>query len=135
MITLALGMVVWGLAFRWVVDDEGGTTGSLASRARRWRCPGASGRRCRSSTSRSPRWGLAWALLAVIVRSPFGLGLKGIRESETRMRRARLQRVAAQVPGVRPVRNLCGVRGSFWAYYNGFVSPVDVQLVTSWRPC
>ena len=29
---------------------------------------------------------LAWALLAVLVRSPFGLSLKGIRESETRMR-------------------------------------------------
>jgi branched-chain amino acid transport system permease protein len=24
-----------------------------------------------------------------------------------------------------------GVAGVFWAYYNGFVSPVDVQLVTS----
>src|SRR6266446_3117452 len=85
MITLALGMVVWGLAFRWVSLTKGDNGISGVPR---------------------PDLGLPWsfwgplpffylslvcavvalALLGLIVASPFGMSLKGIRESESRMR-------------------------------------------------
>jgi branched-chain amino acid transport system permease protein len=130
MITLALGMVVWGLAFRWVSMTKGdnGIAGiPRPELALPW-----------SLWSPLPffylvlgAFVLAWALLALIVRSPFGLSLKGIRESESRMRALGYnvwlhKYLAFVLAGV-----FAGFAGVFWAYYNGFVSPVDVQLVTS----
>ena len=130
MITLALGMVVWGLAFRWVSMTKGDN--GIAGVPR-------------------PELGLpwnlaaplpffyfalaaalvAWALLGLLVRSPFGLSLMGIRESESRMRALGYnvwlhKYLAFVISGT-----FAGFAGVFWAYYNGFVSPVDVQLVTS----
>jgi branched-chain amino acid transport system permease protein len=130
MITLALGMVVWGLAFRWVSMTKGdnGITGIPRPEvALPW-----------SLWSPLPFFYfalagliLAWALLSVLVRSPFGLSLKGIRESESRMRalgyNVWLHKYLAFVLS----GTFAGFAGVFWAYYNGFVSPVDVQLVTS----
>ena len=130
MITLALGMVVWGLAFRWVSMTKGDNGIAGVPRPELglpW-----------SLWSPLPFFyfslaglAVAWALLAVIVRSPFGLTLKGIRESETRMRALGYnvwlhKYLAFVLSGL-----FAGFAGVFWAYYNGFVSPVDVQLVTS----
>ena len=130
MITLALGMVVWGLAFRWVSMTKGdnGIAGiPRPELGMPW-----------SLWSPLPFFYfalvacvLAWALLAVLVRSPFGLSLKGIRESEPRMRALGYnvwlhKYLAFVLSGA-----FAGFSGVFWAYYNGFVSPVDVQLVTS----
>lgn len=130
MITLALGMVVWGLAFRWVTLTKGDNGISGVPR---------------------PELGLpwtlwsplpffyfslvgatvAWALLGALVRSPFGMSLKGIRESESRMRilgyNVWLHKYLAFIIS----GTFAGFAGVLWAYYNGFVSPVDVQLVTS----
>src|SRR5262249_34095755 len=74
---------------------------------------------------------VAWTILALVVRSPFGLTLKGIRESETRMRALGYnvwlhKYLAFVISG-----GFAGFAGVLWAWYNGFVSPVDVQLVTS----
>ncbi len=130
MITLALGMVVWGLAFRWVSMTKGdnGIAGvprpdlplpwSLAA-------PLPFFYFALAGTL------VAWALLGLLVRSPFGLGLMGIRESETRMRALGYnvwlhKYLAFVIAGA-----FAGLAGVLWAYYNGFVSPVDVQLVTS----
>jgi branched-chain amino acid transport system permease protein len=130
MITLALGMVVWGLAFRWVSMTKGDNGIAGVPRPELplpW-----------SLTSPLPFFYLAlaatlvaWALLGLLVRSPFGLGLMGIRESETRMRALGYnvwlhKYLAFVIAGA-----FAGFAGVFWAYYNGFVSPVDVQLVTS----
>ncbi len=130
MITLALGMVVWGLAFRWVSLTQGDN--------------GISGVPRPDLGLPWSLWGplpffyltlvaamIAWALLALLVTSPFGLGLRGIRESESRMRALGYnvwlhKYLAFVISGT-----LAGFAGVFWAYYNGFVSPVDVQLVTS----
>jgi branched-chain amino acid transport system permease protein len=130
MITLALGMVVWGLAFRWVSMTKGDN--GIAGVPRPdlplpW-----------NLSSPLPFFYfalaaalLAWTLLALLVRSPFGLTLMGIRESESRMRALGYnvwlhKYLAFVIAGA-----FAGFAGVFWAYYNGFVSPVDVQLVTS----
>jgi len=130
MITLALGMVVWGLAFRWVSLTKGDN--------------GISGVPRPELSLPWSLWNalpffyltlvaalLAWALLGLLVSSPFGLGLLGIRESESRMRALGYnvwlhKYLAFVISGA-----LAGFAGVLWAYYNGFVSPVDVQLVTS----
>ena len=130
MITLALGMVVWGLAFRWVSMTKGDN--GIAGIPRPdvglpW-----------SLWSPLPFFYfalaamlLAWGLLALIVRSPFGLSLKGIRESEARMRALGYNVWLHKYLAFVLAGTFAGFAGVLWAYYNGFVSPVDVQLVTS----
>ncbi len=130
MITLALGMVVWGLAFRWVSMTKGDNGIAGVPRPELglpW-----------SFWSPLPFFYLAllalvvsWVVLGIIIRSPFGMSLRGIRESETRMRALGYnvwlhKYLAFVISGV-----FAGFAGIFWAYYNGFVSPADVQLVTS----
>jgi branched-chain amino acid transport system permease protein len=130
MITLALGMVIWGLAFRWVSMTKGDNGISGVSRpelALPW-----------DLSEPLPFFyfvlvctALAWLALGLLVRSPFGMSLKGIRESESRMRSLGYnvwlhKYLAFILSGL-----FAGFAGMLWAYYNGFVSPVDVQLVTS----
>jgi branched-chain amino acid transport system permease protein len=74
---------------------------------------------------------LAWALLGLLVRSPFGLTLMGIRESESRMRALGYDVWLHKYLAFVLAGAFAGFAGVIWAYYNGFVSPVDVQLVTS----
>ena len=130
MITLALGMVVWGLAHRWVTMTQGDNGISAIPR---------------------PDLGLPWSLahsipfyyfalagflitfwiLRVIVRSPFGQSLVGIRESESRMRTLGYHVWLHKYIGFVIAGGFGGFAGVLWAYYNGFVSPVDLQLATS----
>ena len=130
MITLALGMVVWGLAHRWVTMTQGDNGISAIPR---------------------PALGLPWSLahsipfyyfalagfliafwiLRVIVRSPFGQTLVGIRESESRMRTLGYHVWLHKYIGFVIAGGFGGFAGVLWAYYNGFVSPVDLQLATS----
>jgi branched-chain amino acid transport system permease protein len=130
MITLALGMVVWGLAHRWVTMTQGDNGISAIPR---------------------PDLGLPWSLahslpfyyfalagflisfwiLRIIVRSPFGRSLVGIRESESRMRTLGYHVWLHKYIGFVIAGGFAGFAGVLWAYYNGFVSPVDLQLATS----
>jgi branched-chain amino acid transport system permease protein len=130
MITLALGMVVWGLAHRWVSMTQGDNG-----------IPGIP----------RPDLGLPWSLarampfyyfvlagfllafwiLRVIVRSPFGHSLVGIRESESRMRTLGYHVWLHKYLGFVIAGVVGGFSGVLWAYYNGFVSPGDLELATS----
>ena len=130
MITLALGMVVWGLAHRWVTMTQGDNGISAIPR---------------------PDLGLPWSLalsipfyyfalagfliafsiLRVIVRSPFGQTLVGIRESESRMRTLGYHVWLHKYIGFVIAGGFGGFAGVLWAYYNGFVSPVELHLATS----
>lgn len=129
MITLALGMVIWGLAYRWVSLTKGDN--GIAGIPR----PSLLGIELFAAV---PFYyfclacaALAWVLMGLLVISPFGLGLRGIRGSEARMRalgyNVWLHKYTAFVlSGL-----FGGFSGTLWAYYNGFVSPNDVQLLTS----
>jgi branched-chain amino acid transport system permease protein len=130
MITLALGMVAWGLAHRWVSMTQGDNGISGVPR---------------------PDLGLPWSLAApipfyyfalvgfllafwllrVIVHSPFGQSLVGIRESESRMRTLGYHVWLHKYIGFVIAGTFGGFAGVLWAYYNGFVSPGDVELATS----
>ena len=130
MITLALGMVVWGLAFRWVSMTKG-DNGIAGVPRPELGLPWNLGAPLPFFYFVLVAALLAWALLGLLVRSPFGMTLMGIRESETRMRALGYnvwlhKYLAFVIAGA-----FAGFAGVFWAYYNGFVSPVDVQLVTS----
>ena len=130
MITLALGMVVWGLAYRWVSLTKGDNGVSGVPR------PSLPGVGLLDAPLPFFYFALAgalvaWALLGLLVSSPFGLTLRGIRESESRMQslgyHVWLHKYLAFVLS----GTVAGGGGVLWAYYNGFVSPTDVQLITS----
>jgi branched-chain amino acid transport system permease protein len=130
MITLALGMVVWGLAFRWVSMTKG-DNGIAGVPRPDLPLPWNLGAPLPFFYFALLAALLAWGLLGLLVRSPFGMSLLGIRESESRMRALGYnvwlhKYLAFVISGT-----FAGFAGVFWAYYNGFVSPVDVQLVTS----
>ena len=130
MITLALGMVGWGLAHRWVTMTQGDNGISGVPRpdlGLPW-----------SFAQAVPFYYLAFAgflvalwVLRVIVSSPFGQTLVGIRESESRMRTLGYHVWLHKYLGFVIAGGVGGFAGVLWAYYNGFVSPSDLELATS----
>jgi branched-chain amino acid transport system permease protein len=129
MITLALGQCVWGLAYRWNAVT-GGDNG-LTMRGGR------------------PQFGIdlsnevsffylsfgffAATLLAlyVLIRSPFGKSLLGIRERELRMKilgyNVWLHKyIAFIIAGA-----FGGLSGVLWAHANGIITPETVVITTS----
>jgi branched-chain amino acid transport system permease protein len=130
MITLALGMVVWGLAHRWVSLTQG-DNGIPGIPRPDLGLPWSLAKSIPFYYFALAGFLLAFWLLRVIVHSPFGHSLVGIRESESRMRtlgyQVWLHKYIAFI-----IAGACGgFAGVLWAYYNGFVSPGDVELATS----
>jgi len=130
MITLALGMVLWGVSYRWipVTGGDNGISGipSLAAH---------SGLPVPGPVAFYYVTLLVFAacavLLALIVSSPFGFTLRGIRENESRMKSLGFNTwlhcyLSYLISGV-----FASVAGVVWAYYNGFVSPTYLDLTAS----
>src|SRR5262249_9425245 len=130
MITLALGMVVWGLAHRWVSLTQGDNGISAVPRPDLG-LPWSPATPLQFYYFALAALALSFLVLRLVVRSPFGHSLVGIRESESRMRTLGYhvwlhKYIAFVIAG-----GIGGVAGVLWAYYNGFVSPADVELATS----
>jgi branched-chain amino acid transport system permease protein len=130
MITLALGMVLWGLSYRWI-PMTGGDNGIAG-------IPRLEAHLGLPTTGPVPFYYVALLVLAassllmvLLVRSPFGLTLRGIRENERRMRSLGFNTwlhcyLSYVLSGV-----FASVAGVMWAYYNGFVSPTYLDLTAS----
>jgi branched-chain amino acid transport system permease protein len=129
LITIAFGYVVWGLAHRWssfTGGDNGVTNVPF---------PGVGDLRVESHTE------YYYVVLALVVlcalgyrllmSSPFGLTLRGIKASETRMRslgyHTDLHLYAAFVLS----GALASVAGVLYVYYNRFVNPVAASFPNS----
>ena len=130
MITLALGMVVWGLAHRWVSMTQG-DNGIPGIPRPDLGLPWSLARAMPFYYFALAGFLLAFWILRVIVRSPFGQSLVGIRESESRMRTLGYHVWLHKYLGFVIAGVVGGFSGVLWAYYNGFVSPGDVELATS----
>ena len=130
MITLALGMVVWGLAHRWVSLTQGDNGISGVPRPELG-LPWSFNKGIAFYYLAFIAFLLAFIALRTIVRSPFGQTLVGIRESESRMRTLGYHVWLHKYLGFVIAGGVGGFAGVFWAYYNGFVSPADLELATS----
>ena len=129
-ITLALGQIIWGLAYRWV-SVTGGDNG-LRGIARPVLAAGLSMSRIQTFYYFAMAVTLVAALLmSLVVTSPFGLTLRGIRESESRMRVLGYNVFLHKYLAFIVAGTFSGLAGVLYAYYNGFVSPADVHLVAS----
>ena len=130
MITLALGMVVWGLAHRWVTMTQGDNGISAIPRPDSG-LPLSLAHSLPFYYFALAGFFTAFGILLMIVSSPFGQTLLGIRESESRMRTLGYHVWLHKYIGFVIAGAFAGFAGALWAYYNGFVSPVDLQLATS----
>jgi branched-chain amino acid transport system permease protein len=130
MITLALGMVLWGLSYRWipVTGGDNGISGIPRLDAHAgWPFAGPVAFYYVTLLVVA----VCGALLALLVSSPFGFTLKGIRENESRMKSLGFNTwlhcyVSYVIAGAS-----ASVAGVVWAYYNGFVSPTYLDLTAS----
>jgi len=128
MITLALGMCVWGLAYRWN-SLTGGDNGIVLPPR--------------------PAFGIDLAddvtffylvfgffavslvMMAILASSPFGRSLVGIRENEPRMRILGYNTWLHKYVAFIIAGGFGGLAGVLWAHAHGLVSPEDVVLATS----
>jgi branched-chain amino acid transport system permease protein len=125
MITLALGMVAWGLAHRWVSLTHG-DNGIAGIPRPDLGLPVSLAKPVPFYCFALAAFLLAFWLLRLIVRSPFGQTLVGIRESESRMRTLGYHVWLHTYVGFVIAGGFGSFSGVLWAYYNGFVSPAEL---------
>jgi branched-chain amino acid transport system permease protein len=117
MITLALAMVVYGLAFKWstVTGGQSGLTG--IRRPEQLRDPWVFYYFCLLVL------GVVLGLLAVIARSPLGLMLRGVRDSESRMSSLGYTVAGAKLAAMMLSGLVAGVAGVLAVWNTQFMSP------------
>ena len=128
MITLALGMCVWGLAYRWN-SVTGGDNGIVLPPR-----PDFGIQLADDVTYFYVVFGFFVASLAalrLLVNSPFGRSLVGIRENELRMRILGYNTWLHKYIAFIIAGGFGGLAGVLWAHAHGLVSPEDVILATS----
>ncbi|HEX3864753.1 MAG TPA: branched-chain amino acid ABC transporter permease [Stellaceae bacterium] len=129
MITVALGQIVWGIAYRWISLTNGDNGVSITARPAPFGLP--------LTSEPAFYWAtlvvflIAVGSLAVFVASPFGASLRGTRDQPRRM-----TALGYNVWMIRFVAFLfsgfwSGVAGLLYLYYNQFVSPQAVALTAS----
>ncbi len=122
LITLALSQVLWGIAFKWrsfTRGDDG--------------LPGIGRREIGLGIDLKPDLHFYYftlilfliilVALFIFLHSPFGYALRGVRESESRMKALgypvwRYKYLAFVFAGI-----FAGISGVLWVYYSGFVNP------------
>ena len=129
LITLAFGYIVWGVAYRWAsfTGGDNGVTGVPFPALGSLRVTGAT---AYYYVVLVVVLSCACAYL-VLVRSPFGLTLRGIKSSESRMRSlgydvGRHLYVAFVLSGV-----FASIAGVLYVYYNRFINPVAASFPVS----
>ena len=129
MITLALGQIVWGIAYRWAGLTHGDNGVNVASR------PEPFGISLSGATpfyfATLAVFVVALATMVVFVRSPFGASLRGTRDQARRM-----NALGFNVWLIRFLAFLfsgfwTGVAGLLFIYYNSFISPQVAALQVS----
>jgi branched-chain amino acid transport system permease protein len=130
MITLALAQVLWGIAFGWrgLTGGDDGLPGIPRPAAG---LPWSFADGGRFYYLVLAVFGVTVAALAVIVRSPFGRALVGIRESERRMEVLGYHTWLHKYVAFILAGLFGGAAGNLFAYYNGFVSPAYLSIVHS----
>jgi branched-chain amino acid transport system permease protein len=128
MITLALGQCVWGLAYRWN-SLTGGDNGINVSARPNFGI---------DLTNEHTFFYLVFGFfifslvsLYVLVQSPFGRSLAGIRERELRMQILGYNTWLHKYIAFIIAGAFGGLSGVLWAHTNGLVSPETVVLTTS----
>lgn len=129
MITLALGEIIWGLAYRWISITNGDNGITVNTRPAPFGLPLTSAVSFYNATLLV--FLLAIAGCAVVVNSPFGAALAGTRDQPRRMTALgyhvwMIRFWAFMLSGL-----LSAVSGVLFVYYNQFISPQALALTAS----
>jgi branched-chain amino acid transport system permease protein len=129
MITLALGQIVWGIAYRWASLTNGDNGINVSTR------PAPFG----LSLTNAPSFYfatlvvflLALATMALFVRSPFGASLRGTRDQARRMNALGYNVWLIRFLAILFSGFWTGIAGILFIYYNQFISPQVSALTAS----
>ena len=129
MITLALGEILWGLAYRWISITNGDNGISVTSRPAPFGLPLDSARSFYVATLIV--YLIALAASAIFVRSPLGAALAGTRDQPRRMNALgyhvwMIRFWAFMFSGL-----LTSLAGILFVYYTQFISPQALALTAS----
>ena len=125
LLTLALGLVVWGVCLRWtqITGGENGLRGQL---------------RAMVGFSTRELYAVILVVVAIVtfamwrfVSSPFGLTLRGVKEGESRMASLGYDVPMHLLIAFTASGFFAGIAGALYAIFNDFVSPSSVQLSQS----
>ncbi len=129
MITLAIGQILWGIAYRWASLTNGDNGVNVLTR------PAPFGI---SLVGASSFYGVTLGvfLIAVVsmarfVRSPFGASLRGTRDQARRMTTLGYNVWLIRFLAILFSGFWAGIAGLLFLYYNKFISPQVVALTTS----
>ena len=129
MITLALGQIVWGIAYRWVDLTNGDNGVNLKVR------PMPLG--IDLSSPSAFYWAtfllflLALGSMHLFVRSPFGVSVRGTRDQPRRMTALGFNVWLIQFLAFLFSGFWCAIGGLLYIYYNQFIAPPVAALQTS----
>ncbi len=129
MITLALGEIIWGLAYRWISITNGDNGINVGSRPEPFGLSLATARGFYGATL--VVFLAAVAVVAIFVRSPFGAAVCGTRDQPRRMNALgyhvwMIRFWAFMFSGL-----LTSVAGILFVYYTEFISPQALALTAS----
>ncbi len=129
MITLALGEIIWGLAYRWISITGGDNGISVSTR------PAPFGLSLNSPSAFYNAtlvvFLFALAAVAVFVRSPFGAALAGTRDQPRRMNALGFHVWMIRFWAFMFSGLLTAVAGILFVYYTEFISPQALALTAS----
>jgi branched-chain amino acid transport system permease protein len=129
MITLALGEIVWGLAYRWISLTNGDNGISVATRPAPFGWPLTSAVSFYNATLIV--FLLALFSVSVFVRSPFGAALRGTRDQPRRMNALGFHVWMIRFWAFMFSGLLTSVAGILFVYYTEFISPQALALTAS----
>jgi branched-chain amino acid transport system permease protein len=129
MITLALGQIVWGLAYRWISVTGGDNGISVHGR------PAPFGISLTSATAFYYTTLVVFVVavigVAIFVRSPLGAALKGTRDQPRRMNALGYHVWAIRFWACLFSGLLTSLSGILFVYYTQFISPQTLALTSS----
>jgi branched-chain amino acid transport system permease protein len=129
MITLALGQILWGLAYRWISVTGGDNGITLHGR------PAPFGFDLNTANSfyymTLVIFVIAMVSVAIFVRSPLGAALMGTRDQPRRMNALGYHVWAIRFCACLFSGLLTAVSGILFVYYNQFISPQTLALTSS----
>jgi branched-chain amino acid transport system permease protein len=129
MITLALGQILWGLAYRWISLTGGDNGINVTSR------PAPFGYSLSNPTTFYYTtfivFLLALGTVAIVAHSPFGAALMGTRDQPRRMNALGYHVLAIRFWACLFSGLLTSVAGILFVYYTQFISPQTLSLTSS----
>ncbi len=129
MITLALGEIIWGVAYRWISLTNGDNGISVATRPAPFGFALSSAKGFYDATL--VVFLLAVAGVAIFVRSPLGAALCGTRDQPRRMTALGYHVWMTRFWAFMFSGLLTSVAGILFVYYNQFISPQALALTAS----